>query len=267
MPESSSAVKILQKTALLLAILAAGTQLRAQTRTDNARVQDPFGQWNASLRSAADNLLAATTQRPDEAPPVIPFDNAAVLSAQPQLAVSHATRQRSWQRVAQLRALIEPILHQQGVPAELFAVVLVESGGQPAALSPKGARGLWQFMPDTARRYGLVVDRRNDERLDVLKSTRAAARYLRDLQDRFADWSLALAAYNAGEDAVQRALERTGANNFAGLGPSLPPETQHYVPAVIAAARSLRRQSARRMPGGHQSGTGQVIYASVEVQN
>jgi len=266
MPETSAAVRMLKKTALLLAVLAAGTQLRAQTRIDNARVQDPFEQWNASLRNAADNLLAATTQRPDEAPSVIPFDNAAP-SAEPQLAVSPAPRQRSWQRAAQLRALIEPILHQQGVPAELFAVVLVESGGQPAALSPKGARGLWQFMPDTARRYGLVVDRRNDERLDVLKSTRAAARYLRDLQDRFADWSLALAAYNAGEDAVQRALERTGANNFAGLGPSLPPETQHYVPAVIAAARSLRRQSARRMPGGHQSGTGQVIYASVEVQN
>ena len=86
-------------------------------------------------------------------------------------------------RVRRLLPAIVPILRQEQVPAEFGAMVLVESGGLPAALSPKGARGLWQLMPATARRYGLVVRAEQDDRLDLEKSTRAAARYLRDLRD------------------------------------------------------------------------------------
>ena len=72
-----------------------------------------------------------------------------------------------------------------------MAVVLVESGGRPTALSAKGALGIWQLMPQTARRYGLTVTPEKDERLDVLKATRAAARYLHDLYGQFSDWKLA----------------------------------------------------------------------------
>ncbi|HVZ18129.1 MAG TPA: lytic transglycosylase domain-containing protein [Terriglobales bacterium] len=138
-------------------------------------------------------------------------------------------------RVDQLRPTIEPILRDESVPAELSAVVLVESGGMASALSPKGARGLWQFTPDTARRYGLVVSAERDDRLDVMMSTRAAARYLRDLHRQFGDWQLAFAAYNAGEKAIDRALIRTGQRSFLSISSVLPLETREYVPAVLQA--------------------------------
>ena len=139
------------------------------------------------------------------------------------------------QRVERLRPVLEPILRQVGIPVQLMAVVLVESGGNPTALSPKGARGLWQLMPDTARRYGLVVDAGTDQRLNIEKSTRAAAEYLRALDAKFHNWPLALAAYNAGTQAVQRALVQTGGTSFSVAAHALPLETQNYVPAVFNA--------------------------------
>lgn len=132
------------------------------------------------------------------------------------------------------------ILRAHGLPEELVAVVAVESGFQPSAISPKGARGLWQLMPETARRYGLTVGGEGDERLDPLKSTHAAARYMKDLYAQFANWPLALAAYNAGEQRVERALSRMGARDFWTLArhAALPEETRAYVPAVLSRAGS-----------------------------
>jgi membrane-bound lytic murein transglycosylase D len=99
-------------------------------------------------------------------------------------------------------------------------------------------------MPATARRYGLAVDAVRDERLDIGKSTRAAARYLSDLHLQFGSWPLALAAYNTGEQHVQRAINRTGSSQLALLNASglLPLETRNYVPAVLAATRLFDRQ-------------------------
>lgn len=158
-------------------------------------------------------------------------------------------------RVRRLLPSIAPILNQEGVPEEFAAIVLVESGGLSAALSSKGARGLWQLMPATARRYGLVVSAMQDDRLDLEKSTRAAARYLRDLHAQFGDWQLAFAAYNAGEQALARALTRASRNrlarqrnlpetapvsDFASASMYLPAETRAYVPAVVSAAQLLK---------------------------
>jgi len=144
-------------------------------------------------------------------------------------------------RLDQLRPTLSRILESEGVPPEIISVVIVESGGRTTALSPKGALGLWQLMPDTARRYGLVVTPSRDERLDVDQSTRAAARYLRDLYQQFGSWPLALAAYNAGEQRVQRAIERSGTTDFIQLSSLrlLPQETRNYVPAVLSAMQLL----------------------------
>jgi len=145
------------------------------------------------------------------------------------------------ERVHQLKPILEPILRDEGVPVELSSIVLVESGGLATALSPKGARGVWQFMPDTARRYGLAVDGSRDERLDVVRSTHAAARYLRDLHLRFGDWRLVLAAYNAGELAVSKAINRSRSSDVSSILVSgyLPLETERYVPAIDAAIERL----------------------------
>lgn len=141
----------------------------------------------------------------------------------------------------QLQYLVLNILEREGLPRELLAVPLVESGFDPFAVSPKGARGLWQLMPDTARRYGLNSDGSFDERLDPLRSTTAAARYLKDLYGLWGDWALALAAYNAGEGRVGRALAASPSRDFLTLASSglLPRETRQYVPAVLAAARGI----------------------------
>jgi membrane-bound lytic murein transglycosylase D len=96
-------------------------------------------------------------------------------------------------------------------------------------------------MPETARRYGLVVTPSRDERLDVERSTCAAAHYLRDLYQQFGSWPLALAAYNAGEQRVQRAVARAGIADFIQLSSLrlLPQETRNYVPAVLSAMQLL----------------------------
>lgn len=132
-------------------------------------------------------------------------------------------------------AMIASVLQEQGLPTGLTSVVVVESAFNPLAISPKGARGLWQLMPETARRYGLKVEPHEDERTNPLKSTNAAAAYIKDLYTQFRDWPLVLAAYNAGEDRVARAMARTGARDFWSLRrhAALPEETLQYVPAVL----------------------------------
>lgn len=144
-------------------------------------------------------------------------------------------------RLAAYKSMMEQVFREEGVPDWLLAVGFVESGYNPAALSPKGALGIWQFMPATGERYGLRLTPFGDERQHPQKSTRAAARYLRDLYALFGDWELALAAYNAGEGRVVRVMRRTGARTFREMAARglLPAETIHYVPAVLAAARTI----------------------------
>jgi len=145
-------------------------------------------------------------------------------------------------RLAAYRPMMERIFREEGVPTWLIGLGLVESGYNPQALSPKGALGIWQFMPATGERYGLRLTALGDERQHPEKSTRAAARYLRDLYVLFGDWELTLAAYNAGEGRVARVMRRTGIRAFRELAARglLPTETIQYVPAVLAAAGTLQ---------------------------
>ncbi len=128
---------------------------------------------------------------------------------------------------------VQESFQAEGVPLELLEVGWVESRFNPLALSPKGARGVWQLMPATARRYGLQVSAERDDRTDLRLSTRVAARHLAELYQKFGDWPLALAAYNAGPDRVDTAAARAGTQDFWKLRPWLPAETQEYVPSVL----------------------------------
>lgn len=124
-----------------------------------------------------------------------------------------------------LKEHVRSILRREGLPEWLALIPEVESGYDPKAVSPKGAVGLWQLMPDTARAMGLRVDERVDERLDPIKSTEAAVRYLKYLKNRFKSWLAVLVAYNWGEGNL---LKYEGEEVLKDLR-KLPPETKNYV--------------------------------------
>ncbi|MGB8874570.1 MAG: lytic transglycosylase domain-containing protein, partial [Desulfobaccales bacterium] len=133
--------------------------------------------------------------------------------------------------------MIKEVFREYGLPEDLAYLAMIESGFNPEAQSPAGARGLWQFMKGTGVRYGLVINGHVDERRDPVKSTHAAARYLRDLYRQFGSWYLAAASYNCGEKRVQKELNKGNGQNFWELsaGKCLPTETENYVPQMIAA--------------------------------
>jgi hypothetical protein len=110
--------------------------------------------------------------------------------------------------------IINQVLIDEGVPGEFIYLAMIESGYQPTLKSPMGASGMWQFMKSTARLYGLRVDLFHDERKDIILSTIAAGRHLKDLYDEFGDWSLVLAAYNAGPGAVEKAVKHSQSRDF-----------------------------------------------------
>jgi membrane-bound lytic murein transglycosylase D len=132
--------------------------------------------------------------------------------------------------------MIRRVLKEEGVPQDLIYLAQAESGFHPLALSRAGARGIWQFMASRARGYGLQRDWWIDDRQDPEKSTRAAARHLKDLYHQFGDWYLAMAAYNSGPGTVQGAVKRTGFADFWELYRRnvLPRETRNYVPIIVA---------------------------------
>ena len=133
--------------------------------------------------------------------------------------------------------MILDVFRQKGLPDDLVFTAMIESGFNPGAVSRAGAKGLWQFMAPTARRYGLRIDEWMDERLDPEKSTMAAARHLIDLYAVFGSWNLVQAAYNAGEMRVLQAIRAMGTSDFWTLrsGPVLADETKNYIPAIQAA--------------------------------
>lgn len=131
--------------------------------------------------------------------------------------------------------MFEEILSKYDIPLELCYLPVIESALNARAVSSAGAAGLWQFMVFTGRDYGLEVNSLVDERMDPLKSTDAAARYLRDLYKIYGDWHLVIAAYNCGPGNIAKAMRRSGKTTYWGIYPYLPQETRGYVPIFIAA--------------------------------
>lgn len=139
-------------------------------------------------------------------------------------------------RSGRYKALIERILAEEGVPQELIYVAQAESGFLPRAVSNKKAVGMWQFIAGTGALYNLVRTSASDDRLDPEKATHAAAKHLKELYTRYGDWYLAIAAYDCGAGAVDRAVERTGYADYWELlkRHALPKETASYVPIIVA---------------------------------
>ncbi|HEY0943986.1 MAG TPA: transglycosylase SLT domain-containing protein [Opitutaceae bacterium] len=205
----------------------------------------PYVEWlleRADYLDVATQALAAAQKEPAVDP-----TQPAPRSPAPELRRQRATaiirsravwRERVAKRPVPARASefmprAKEIFTDEGVPPEWVWLAEVESAWNPAARSPVGALGLFQFMPATAERFGLQLTP-EDERTHAEKSARAAARYLRTLYRRFESWPLALAAYNAGEGRVGRLLAKSEAKTFDGIADALPAETQMYVPKVFA---------------------------------
>lgn len=132
--------------------------------------------------------------------------------------------------------IFEEALDAYNLPLELKYLPVIESSFNPLAVSRTGASGLWQFMLETGKIYGLETNSLVDERLDPIKSTWAAARYLKELYSIYGDWNLVIAAYNCGPGNINKAIRRAGGeNDYWKIYPYLPKETQGYVPAFIAA--------------------------------
>ncbi len=204
----------------------------------------PYAAW---LRTRLDYLAVAEELRvtipapkleltppPAELPPINPSPE-----LERQIWVRKLELRPQYPRAEVYVPKLKPIFAEEGVPSELVWLAEVESGFDSRALSPVGAAGLFQLMPETAKWLGLSVWPR-DQRLDAERSGRAAAKYLRYLHGKFRDWRLALAAYNAGEGRVRRLLEKEGAKSFDEIATKLPAETQMYVPKVEATI--LRRE-------------------------
>ena len=244
-------------------LLSQGAAISQQARSSAGQL---FAGLDDSLSNAADRILVSA----DQTAPVL-IGNVTPAKTPSDIAANqdeHATRPSGDRglsaaelRLNLLRPAVEPILRSHGVPTDLAAVILVESAGRSTALSPKGARGLWQLMPDTARRYGLRVDETRDDRLDLFKSTDAAARYLHDLYAQFGDWKLALAAYNTGEAHLGEAILKARTQDFDQLANLrlLPLETRNYVPRVLVAAQLITHSST--LGEGRSPVSGRTFFA------
>jgi membrane-bound lytic murein transglycosylase D len=129
--------------------------------------------------------------------------------------------------------IYDGILHQHGLPEQLKYLSVIESALKPGALSPMGALGPWQIMPELARDMGLIVSRKVDDRKNYYKSTHAAARFLKSLFAQYSDWLLVIAAYNCGPGRVNQAIRKAGSKDFWTIQQYLPLETRNHVKKFI----------------------------------
>ena len=138
--------------------------------------------------------------------------------------------------------IVEPILKECGVPDDLKYLMVIESNLSPLAKSSVGAAGMWQFMPETGRKYGLEVNANIDERYNIEKATRAACAYLKESYEMYGDWMTVAASYNAGQNGITRRLEQQGVDNAMDLW--LVEETSRYMFRILTAKLMLENPKA-----------------------
>lgn len=227
-------------------------RLAAELRSDVAGIADKIRAWDPAAAPAEEPGVLDASAEVLAAEPPAPLPRAAASSVFALDADNELTRkyihlytekrkrgvEETLARSGRYRELIDRELKKAGLPPELFFLVMAESEYKLFARSHAGAAGLWQFMPFTARKYGLEVSFWIDERYDPEKATGAAIRYLSDLHRWFGDWHLAMAAYNRGENGLGRDLIATRSMNFdtTSRRGAMPLETRHYVPKVMACA-------------------------------
>jgi membrane-bound lytic murein transglycosylase D len=163
--------------------------------------------------------------------------------------------------------LIESVLQQYGLPRELKYIAVIESNLSTGATSVVGAGGPWQFMPYTARDYGLVVNGYQDDRRDYYKSTHAAARYLLSLYRQMHDWLLVMAAYNGGPGRVYSAMKRSGSKDFWDLQYYLPAESRTYVKRFIATHYIMEGSGGVTTAGGSAMGVANLSSTDISRTN
>jgi membrane-bound lytic murein transglycosylase D len=240
---------ILLLTAVALYSVACASTTPAPNRPQIPPLNPPHladaQQFQQDLQDAYTKILTRT-DKPAPDVEVVDIEAAASIPIPQHRTIDSALRlftvdmkesiQTSLLRSARYRALIDKALAEQKLPKGLAYLPVIESAYLTKLTSSAGAHGIWQFMPETAREYGLRVDWWVDDRADPERSTRAAAAYLKDLHRMFGDWSLALAAYNCGPNRVKQSLDNNGATTFWELleASALPKETRGYVPTFFA---------------------------------
>ncbi len=207
--------------------------------------------WNANTFSGL--------QSPWTPPNTTPSDESFAVRRLPSIlkSIAWGRKMASSPRPASAETLmprLKIVFASEGVPPELAWIAEVESSFNPSATSRSGARGLFQFMPITAKRFGLLTES-GDQRTDPEPSARAAARYLSILYKRFQNWPLALAAYNAGEGRVEQLLKKHNAGSFNEIAADLPAETQEYVPKIMTTLVLRERTHLGALPSPEISPT------------
>ncbi|MFN5937008.1 MAG: lytic transglycosylase domain-containing protein [Sphingobacteriales bacterium] len=148
--------------------------------------------------------------------------------------------------------MIEKILEEQGLPIQLKYLAVIESNLKPTAVSWAGAVGPWQFMPETGRSMGLLINNKIDERTDLYKSTYAASKYLKKLYPQLNDWLLVIAAYNGGSGRVTSAIKKSGSKDFWDLQYHLPAESRTHVKKFIATHYIMEGQGGETTRGAEE---------------
>ena len=220
--------------------VASVTEVAASAITGSATKAPAMTYLSNAVAKAAPSRTPVKTARVEGLPNIASASVDAWVTRFTKNPASYATYLR---RMTKYDDMISAKLAEKNMPQGLKYLAMIESGFNPTAKSPVGARGLWQFMSPTARQYGLKVRGKVDERVNPARSTDAALEYLSDLYDKFGSWYLAAAAYNTGQGRVAKVMKQvTGSTkgtdaDFYRIASRLPKETREYVPKLVAAAR------------------------------